>query len=97
MHFPHDPVTLLITYGNIHDIVVQHKLIHISELTRIVTTFRKDCPAEWVDQIVRLCPHTFRRERDFVWIAHTCSSTPDTCGMCRCASDELRILLVSNS
>lgn len=97
VHFPHDPVTVLIAFGNIHDIVAHHTLIHMSELVRVATSFRKQLPNEWVERIVRMCPHTFRYEREYVWIAHTCSKCPDTCIHCRRASDEIQILVATFS
>lgn len=95
LHLPHDPVTTLIAFGNIHDIVAHHKLIRMSELVRIVSSFRKQLPIEWVERIVRLCPHTFRYERDYVWLAHACPNCPETCAYCRRASDEVQVLVAS--
>ena len=95
LQFPHDPVTILIMYGNIHDIVAQHKLISLDELVRIVTIFRPACPPEWIGRIIRLCPTTFRHERGIVWLHHHCPGCPETCGTCRRASDELQVLVVN--
>lgn len=95
LQFPHDRVTVLIMYGNIHDIIAQHKLISMDDLVRIVHLFRPACPSEWIGRIIRLCPATFRCERGFVWLNHHCTKCPETCGVCRRASDELQVLVVN--
>jgi len=85
IHFPHDPVTALTAFGNIHDIVAHHKLIRFTELARIATSFRKELTIEWIERIVRMCPHTFRYERDYVWLVDFHD--------CRRASDEVQVLV----
>lgn len=90
---PHDPVTLLITYGNMYDIVRRHKVIAHADIKRIMSMFRPDCPCEWVDFVLRACPRTFHCERDFIWLKHRCS-VPDMCIECQKISDEMQVLLL---
>lgn len=91
---PHDPVTLLITYGNIHDIVARHKLMTVQDLKKILAEFRPDCPREWVDLIFHACPRSFQVERGHVWLKHVCNLCPETCTKCREMSDEIQVLLL---
>jgi hypothetical protein len=91
---PHDPVTLLITYGNMYDIVRRHKLIAHTDLKKVMSMFRPDCPDEWIDLVLRTCPRTFHCERDFIWLKHRCIKNPEACTECQKISDEMQVLLL---
>lgn len=91
--FPHDPSTLLLTYGNVHDIVDRHRLISCSDIKRVMSVFRPDCPSVWVDAVLQACPRTFHLERDFVWLVKHYCVDKSTCAECHRKTLELQLLL----